>query len=191
MKPVSLPDASKLALWYRATVPRSTRVEIESRYDVPMKAHEYAVALTWEGNTGRGTESYAAYSREFRAVAPGKAAVIGSADPSFRGDATLLNPEELLVMSLSSCHMLSYLALCALQKIRVVAYRDEATGLMRADKESGRFEEVVLHPHVVIADEAHLELAHSLHEAAHRGCYIAGSVNFSVRHQATVIVGTA
>jgi organic hydroperoxide reductase OsmC/OhrA len=154
-----------------------------------MKSHEYAVALTWEGNTGRGTESYAAYSREFRAVVPGKAAVVGSADPTFRGDSTLLNPEELLVMSLSSCHMLSYLALCALRKLRVVAYRDDATGLMRADNEGGRFEEVVLHPHVVIADPAHIELARSLHEQAHSSCYIASSVNFSVRHQATVVVG--
>jgi len=154
-----------------------------------MKAHEYVVSLTWDGNTGRGTESYAAYSRQFSAGVPGKAQVIGSADPSFRGDPTLLNPEELLVMSLSSCHMLSYLALCALRKIRVVAYRDQATGLMRADKDGGRFEEVVLHPHVVIADETQLAAAQELHEQAHASCYIASSVNFAVRHDATVVVG--
>lgn len=159
-----------------------------TRYDVDMKSHEYAVALTWEGNTGQGTASYAAYSRQFRAVAEGKAAVIGSADPAYRGDGTLLNPEELLVMSLSSCHMLSYLALCALRGIRVVAYTDRATGRMSADREGGRFDEVTLHPEVVLADDAHLSAARELHEAAHASCYIASSVNFPVRHDATVTV---
>ena len=154
-----------------------------------MKAHDYEVALAWEGNTGRGTADYAAYSRQFRAVSPGKPALVGSADPSFRGDRQLVNPEELLVMSLASCHMLSYLALCALRKIRVVDYRDRATGRMRADKDGGRFEEVVLHPHVVIEDEAQLADARALHEQAHASCYIASSVDFPVRHDATVTVG--
>ena len=154
-----------------------------------MKAHDYEVALAWEGNTGRGTADYAAYTRQFRAVAPGKAALVGSADPAFRGDRKLVNPEELLVMSLASCHMLSYLALCALREIRVVDYRDRATGRMRADKDGGRFEEVVLHPHVVIEDESQLEAARALHEQAHAGCFIASSVGFPVRHDATVTVG--
>ncbi|MEP6862401.1 MAG: OsmC family protein [Deltaproteobacteria bacterium] len=156
-----------------------------------MKAHDYAVGLTWDGNLGRGTADYAAYSRQFRAVAAGKAAVIGSADPAFRGDRKLVNPEELLVMSLSSCHMLAYLALCARRKIRVVEYRDQATGRMLADKDGGRMEEVVLHPHVTIADEAQLEVARELHDQAHASCFIASSVNFAVRHAATVVAGTA
>jgi organic hydroperoxide reductase OsmC/OhrA len=164
---------------------------MDSRYDRAMKAHDYAVALTWEGNLGRGTADYAAYSRQFRAAAAGKAAVTGSADPTFRGDRKLVNPEDLLVMSLASCHMLAYLALCALRKIRVVAYRDQATGRMMADKDGGRFEEVVLHPHVTIADEAQLEVARELHDQAHASCFIASSVNFPVRHAATVIAGTA
>jgi len=167
------------------------RISALTRYDGGMKAHDYAVALTWEGNTGRGTADYAGYSRQFRAVAAGKAALIGSADPAFRGDRKLVNPEELLVMSLSSCHMLSYLALCALRKIAVVAYTDRATGRMRADNAGGQFEEVVLHPHVVIGDEAQLEVARELHDQAHASCYVASSVRFPVRHEATVVVGTA
>lgn len=156
-----------------------------------MKAHEYTLALTWEGNTGRGTADYAGYSRQFRATSPGKAAVIGSADPSFRGDKRLLNPEEMLVMSLSSCHMLSYLALCALKKIRVLEYTDTATGRMAADRNGGKFEEVVLHPRVVIAEGDDLAAARELHEQAHASCYIASSVNFPVRHDATVNHGPA
>lgn len=156
-----------------------------------MKAHEYTLALTWEGNTGRGTADYASYSRQFRATSPGKPAVIGSADPSFRGDKRLLNPEELLVMSLSSCHMLSYLALCALKKIRVLEYTDTATGRMAANRDGGKFEEVVLHPQVVIAEGDDLAAARELHEQAHASCYIASSVDFPVRHQATVNHGPA
>ena len=156
-----------------------------------MKSHDYTVALAWEGNTGRGTADYAAYSRQFRASAAGKPAVIGSADPSFRGDCTLLNPEEMLVMSLSSCHMLSYLALCALRGIRVVAYTDRATGRMSADRNGGRFDEVTLHPEVMIADDAQLAAARELHDQAHASCYIASSVGFPVRHEATVTVGSA
>lgn len=155
-----------------------------------MKAHEYTIALAWEGNTGRGTADYAGYSRQFRATAPGKPAVVGSADPSFRGDKRLLDPEDMLVMSLSSCHMLSYLALCALKNIPVLDYRDNATGVMRADRNGGKFDEVVLHPEVVIAKGADLEAARSLHHEAHEGCYIASSVNFPVRHDATVVHGT-
>jgi organic hydroperoxide reductase OsmC/OhrA len=155
-----------------------------------MKEHEYTLALTWEGNTGRGTADYAAYSRQFRATSPGKAAVVGSADPSFRGDKRLLNPEEMLVMSLSSCHMLSYLALCALNKIRVLEYSDAATGRMAADRNGGKFEEVVLHPRVVIAEADDLGVARELHEQAHASCYIASSVNFPVRHEATVDHGS-
>lgn len=166
------------------------RIETRVRYDRGMKAHEYSLSLVWEGNSGRGTADYAAYSRQFRANAAGKAAVIGSADPSFRGDKQLHNPEDLLVMSLASCHMLSYLALCALKKIRVLDYRDHATGRMVADRSGGKFEQVTLHPHVVIADAADLEAARALHEPAHASCYIASSVNFPVTHEATVVAGT-
>ena len=156
-----------------------------------MKAHEYTLALTWEGNTGKGTADYAGYSRQFRATSAGKAAVIGSADPSFRGDKRLLNPEEMLVMALSSCHMLSYLALCALKKIRVLEYTDAATGRMAADRNGGKFEEVVLHPRVVIAEGDDLAAARELHEQAHASCYIASSVNFPVHHEASVNHGPA
>ncbi|HSN27129.1 MAG TPA: OsmC family protein, partial [Kofleriaceae bacterium] len=156
-----------------------------------MKVHEYAIALAWEDSTGRGTADYASYSRRFRAGPPGKPATIGSADPAFRGDQRLLNPEEMLVMSLSSCHMLSYLALCALRHVRVVSYSDAATGRMRADRDGGRFDEVVLRPDVVVADERDLAIARELHERAHASCYIASSVGFPVRHEATVRAGTA
>ena len=77
------------------------------------KQHSYRVQLTWTGNTGAGTSSHAAYGRAHEITVFGKDTIAGSSDPSFRGDATRWNPEELLLASLSACHQLWYLALCA------------------------------------------------------------------------------
>src|SRR5207247_1062352 len=77
--------------------------------------------------------------------------LLGSADPHFRGDASLANPEELLLAALSSCHMLSYLALCARAGLRVVAYDDAADGALELSPDGGRIREVTLRPRVTIA----------------------------------------
>src|SRR5258706_10558564 len=94
------------------------------------KSHAYAARLIWEGNTGEGTAGYRTYSRAYRVLVPGKPDLPGSADPAFRGEADKHNPEDLFLAAISACHMLSYLALCATQGIRVVAYEDEARGRM-------------------------------------------------------------
>ena len=105
----------------------------------------------------------------------------GSSDPNFRGDATRYNPEELLVMSLSSCHMLWYLHLCAEAKIVVTAYVDEAVGTMVEVKETGgHFTDVVLRPVVTLQAGSDAALAASLHDRAHHLCFVANSVNFPV-----------
>jgi len=155
------------------------------------KAHTYSLDLRWDGNSGSGTASYAGYSREYRITIAGKPDIVGSADPAFRGDRAVHNPEELLVAALSSCHMLSYLALCARNGIRVESYRDAATGRMIAGPDGGRFEEVMLAPRVGIAMGGDLDRALALHERAHAECFIASSVNFPVRHQAEVVHAAA
>jgi organic hydroperoxide reductase OsmC/OhrA len=143
--------------------------------------HEYEARLEWEGNLGSGTAEYAAYSRRFRVSIAGKPDLIGSADPHFRGDEDKHNPEELLVAALSSCHMLSYLALCARRRISVLEYDDAARGLMRTTADGGgRFESVTLSPRVRIADSSRAAEAMALHEEAHRLCFIASSCNFPV-----------
>src|SRR5471032_1694553 len=93
-------------------------------------SHTYAVRLTWTGAAAGPTVSYRSYSREYLAEVAGKPPLRGSADPLFLGAAGLLNPEELLVVALSSCHMLSYLAECARWGIAVLAYEDDASGTM-------------------------------------------------------------
>jgi organic hydroperoxide reductase OsmC/OhrA len=151
-----------------------------------MPEHTYTTELHWAGNTGHGTTTYAGYDREHRIEIAGKPALVGSADPAFRGARDRHNPEELLVAALSACHMLSYLALCARAGVRVETYEDVATGTMIASGGGGRFTEVVLAPRVGIAPECDLGLARELHERAHAACFIASSCNFPVRHAAEV-----
>ena len=152
------------------------------------RVHTYRAWMEWTGNRGPGTERYDAYDRAFAVRSQGKPTLFGSSDPGFRGDSSRWNPEELLVASLSSCHMLWYLHLCAVNQIRVVEYEDRAEGRMREDPTGGgRFEEVRLRPRAVIAggDAAR---ARALHDDAHRKCFIAASVNFPVVHEPEVII---
>ncbi len=151
------------------------------------KVHHYELETFWTGNHGEGTKTYAGYGRGHRLVIPGKPEITLTADAAFRGDAAIHNPEELLVAALSSCHMLSYLALCALRGIVVTAYTDKATGTMVSDASGGgHFTEVTLHPHVTIADAKDLAAATALHEKAHEVCFIANSVNFPVHSEPRV-----
>ncbi|MEO8874964.1 MAG: OsmC family protein [Polyangiaceae bacterium] len=149
--------------------------------------HHFACRLQWTGAAHGGTTAYDAYSREYEITVKNKPILKGSAAVPFRGDASLHNPEDLLMASLSACHFLSYAAWCARKKIVLVSYGDDAVGKMEMSGGKIRFTEVVLRPHAVIAS-GDLELAKKLHEAAHEECFIANSVNFPVRHEAVVLL---
>lgn len=149
-----------------------------------MKQHNYKATITWTGNQGNGTADYRGYERSHEVSIPGKPVIPASSDPSFRGDRTMYNPEELLVASLSSCHMLWYLHLCSVAGIIVVEYSDEAAGMMMETADgSGYFKEVILHPKVTVADKTMIEKANELHHEANKKCFIANSVNFPVLHR--------
>lgn len=151
------------------------------------KEHNYRIDLEWTGNTGEGTKTYTTYSRAHEISVAGKEIIKGSSDPNFRGDKTRYNPEEMLVASLSACHLLWYLHLCAEAKIVVTAYADAATGKMTETANGGgRFASVTLNPHVTIARDSDADLAARLHARAHELCFIANSVNFPVRHNPVV-----
>ena len=98
------------------------------------KKHTYALTVVWTGDQGSGTSRYDAYSRDHLVRVPNKAAIEASSDPAFRGDAARHNPEELFVASLSSCHMLWYLHLCATNGVVVTGYVDEALGTMEEER---------------------------------------------------------
>jgi organic hydroperoxide reductase OsmC/OhrA len=149
--------------------------------------HHYDAHLIWDGNRGQGTSSYAAYGRDYRIVVAGKPVVHGTADAAFRGDAAVHNPEDFFLMAISSCHLLSYLALCARHGVNVLAYEDQASGVMKEDgKGGGRFVEVTLHPRVTVAGADQIELALKLHERAHEQCFIANSCSVPIHHQPEV-----
>jgi organic hydroperoxide reductase OsmC/OhrA len=117
----------------------------------------------------------------------GKPELPGSADPLFRGDPARHNPEDLFLAAIATCHMLSYLALCARHGIRVVAYHDEASGVLALERDGGgRFTAVELNPIVTIAGDADGALAEGLHHTAHERCFIAGSCSVPIRCRATV-----
>jgi len=152
-----------------------------------VKQHNYELQIEWTGNTGEGTKTYRSYSRDYTVTAAGKPQILGSSDPSFRGDPSRYNPEDLLVASLSACHMLSYLHLCAVNHITVLDYRDSALGLMDENSDgSAQFTRVTLRPKITIMPGDDRAKALALHNEAHHLCFIARSVNFPVDVAPTV-----
>jgi organic hydroperoxide reductase OsmC/OhrA len=156
-----------------------------------VRPHVFAARLRWTGAGHGATTSYKTYSRDYVIEADGKPRLEGSADTHFLGDGTRYNPEDLLVASLSACHLLSYLAECARAGIAITAYEDDARGEMTSIDGVMRFREVMLRPRVAVADSARVDEAMALHERAHAQCFIANSVNFPVRHEAVVTVAQA
>ncbi len=151
--------------------------------------HQYVTDLDWTAATSEGTLSYESFSRQHTIRIAGKPDLVCTSDPSFRGDVTKHNPEDLLLSAISGCHMLTYLALCARKRIVVLSYKDRATGTMAVEANgAGRFTEVVLHPEVVVAEASMIEIARTLHDPAHKYCFIANSVNFTVTHEPEVRV---
>ena len=152
-------------------------------------AHRYQVSLAWTGNRGDGTSGYRAYGRNHEITAGNRPPIAGSSDRAFRGDAERWDPERLLVVALSQCHMLSYLHACADSGVVVIDYVDEAEGTMQQTPDGGgHFTEVMLRPRVTVSEASMTDAARELHGRAHALCFIANSVNFPVGHEPTIVV---
>lgn len=146
--------------------------------------HRYTVRVTWTGNDGVGTSSYRSYRRDHQISHEWNSSIAGSSDPVFRGDPNRWNPEQLLVASLSQCHMLWFLHLAAEAGVIVVAYEDNPVGEMKLNPDgSGQFTVVTLRPSVTVEAEDMTSAAQDLHSAANRMCFIAQSVGFPVTHE--------
>lgn len=151
---------------------------------MPKKDHQYHATLEWQDEAGSGTQRYDGYSRSFQARLPGKPTLEGSADPAFHGDCARHNPEDMLLVAVASCHMLSFLALCARGQVDVRSYVDNAAGSMTMQADGGgRFTSIVLNPRVRLANATQQMLAAELHGEAHRLCFIANSCNFPIKVQ--------
>lgn len=150
--------------------------------------HAYQIGIEWTGNRGSGTSGYREYGRELLIHAAHKAPLEGSADPTFHGNAERWNPEELLVVALAQCHMLSYLHMAVREGVVVIEYSDEATGTMQQQGLGGAFTEVTLRPRVTVADASMVEAARVAHADARAACFIANSVSFPVRHEPVILL---
>lgn len=155
-----------------------------------MKKHNYQIKVEWTGNEGSGTLNYKSYNRNHTILGDQKYTEIkGSSDPSFLGDNTKYNPEDLFLSSISSCHMLWYLHLCSTNKIVVTSYVDNAIGTMEETTNgSGKFTSVALFPKVVVTDSEMLTKAKELHKQANEMCFIANSCNFKIDHKPSITV---
>jgi organic hydroperoxide reductase OsmC/OhrA len=145
------------------------------------RQHAFTANIEWTGNLGTGTTAYTAYSRNHTLSAEGKSPLACSSAPEFRGDATMYNPEDMLLYSVSSCHMLWFLHCCADAGVVVTAYNDRPQGTLVIEANGiGRFTEITLHPVVTLKDSEQAQQLASLHEKAHRHCFIANSLNCPV-----------
>lgn len=121
------------------------------------------------------------YARRYIVRIPGKPDFIGTSAPNYLGSPYHYNPEDLLVASLSACHMLTYLAYAANSKVHVLSYTDSAEGILALDGRIMKFREVILRPKIKITKDSNPDRAKELHEKAHHACFIANSVNFETK----------
>lgn len=151
------------------------------------KQHHYRITVSWHDDNG--TSGYTSYSRDHIVTVAGKPAIEASSDPAFRGNPARHNPEEFFLASISNCHMLWYLHLCAVNGVIVVDYQDNARGIMEEQADgSGKFTHVTLHPIVTVSSNEMISKAEELHSEANKYCFIANSLNFAVTHQSKILV---
>lgn len=148
--------------------------------------HRYEGRLDWTGTARQDAAGALRLERQYLIEFDGIAPLPGSAPAVFNGEADKHNPETLVVSALMACHHLTYLALAEKARIRVLAYSDQAVGTLALRDGKMRFVDALLRPRVQVADAADMARAQALHERAHANCFIANSMNFPVRVEATV-----
>ena len=155
----------------------------------PRPAHPHRAGVRWTRTTPEFI--YESYSRAHEWRFGGGVSLEGSSAPEFRGTAALPNPEEALVVALSSCHMLSFLAIAARKRFTVERYEDDAEGEM-SEIAKGRLAvtRVVLRPRVAFGGDRvpDAQAVEAMHHLAHEQCFIANSVKTEVVVEHSVIM---
>lgn len=148
--------------------------------------HLFKAEAKWSSN--KNEKGFVSKNHEI--IIEGKPVLSVSAAKAFKGDAELYNPEDMLLSSLVSCHMMSYLYVCGENGIEILSYSDNAEATLEVEFDgSGRFTEVRLNPKVTIANLDKIQLALELHKKANQLCFIANSCNFPILHNASCEVG--
>jgi organic hydroperoxide reductase OsmC/OhrA len=146
--------------------------------------HLFKAKVNWTSNKNSVDPTKKFYNKSHQIKIEGKPVLNVSAAKAFKGDPALYNPEDLLLSSLVSCHMMSYLYVCSQNGIEVLEYSDNAEATLEVSEDgSGRFVEVRLKPKVRISNSDQVELALELHKKANQLCFIANSCNFPVLHE--------
>ena len=142
---------------------------------------EHKVRVEWKRETP--DFAYPTYNRDHDWTFDAGVTVRASANPAYLGSESCVDPEEAFVAALSSCHMLTFLAIAARKKLVVDSYHDEAVGVLAKDS-GGRLAitRVTLRPRVAFGGERTptSEELRELHGQAHHACFIANSVKTEV-----------
>lgn len=154
-----------------------------------LHAHRFQSTVEWTGAARGPTRDIKTYSRELEVRLAGKPSIAGSSAPQYLGDASRTNPEELFLASLSSCQLLTYLALAARAKVEVVAYTDEGEATLAPENGKWRITKVTLRPRIRVAPGSDLETARRLVDEAHEGCFVARSVSCEVVNEPEIVEG--
>ncbi len=154
-------------------------------------AHQFETTLRWPALATQTMPPSPTFSRNNILGGTGKPDVPGSSPAIYGGDTSRYNPEELLLMSLAQCHMLTYLAIAAKKNITILAYEDRATGTLGVGENAAAgakmsMQSVILHPRVTVAKGTNLSDVQAMHQKAHANCFMANSVNFPVTHVAEI-----
>lgn len=157
-------------------------------------AYTFEITLTFPADAAQTMLPDANYSRNSWLRAAGKNDVAASSPAGYGGDPTRYNPEELMLMSLSQCHMLTYLAIAAKKQLKILAYEDRVTAQLGVGKIGGigvegriSMQQATLHPRVTVPKGTNLDDARNIHVKAHANCFMANSVNFPVTTEPEMI----
>ena len=138
-------------------------------------AHSYPFSVRWHGSTADP-----AYSPDAQALAPGKPGIPVSSAPEFRGNPVHWNPEDLLGVALSTCHMLTFLALCAKARVEVTRYEDHAESILDTLEKVTWVAEIHLKPTIRVARGTSKAKVEELFQKAHKYCFVANSIKSRV-----------
>ncbi len=139
-----------------------------------MSSHR--ATIHWQHSKGSFLDK--SFSRDHHWHFKGNQSLLASSAPGFSGNADAVDPEDAFTASLSSCHMLTFLALASVKGFEVAEYRDEAEGILDKNAQ-GRLcmVKATLRPAVrFVGRQPTLDEFQALHDRAHKGCFIANSV---------------
>lgn len=144
-------------------------------------SHQYHLELNWTGNL---QEDNIKNDRRYEVNIQGKPTIHGSADKPFHGDPEKYNPEDLLMASLSACHMMSFFYVCRKREIQILSYKDEAEGVLSLNPDgSGQFDKATLKQQVTVAGWPDDLSVDEVNKQASKLCFIKNSINFPVDYQ--------